>query len=81
MNEPNQIKLNNLRSLFLITEKRKSKTNNAIENTSNNEVCSQKMSSRKTYKVAIFGETGSGKSALAILFVRNEFIEIWDPTI
>jgi GTPase KRas len=35
----------------------------------------------ESYKIAVCGGGGVGKSCLTIQFVQNQFIETWDPTI
>jgi small GTP-binding protein len=42
---------------------------------------SKQASGVETYKVAVCGGGGVGKSCLTIQFVQNQFIETWDPTI
>ncbi|KAI0035494.1 small GTPase superfamily [Vararia minispora EC-137] len=35
----------------------------------------------REFKAVVLGAGGVGKSALAVRFVRNEFVEVYDPTI
>lgn len=40
-----------------------------------------KSNTLETYKIAVCGGGGVGKSCLTIQFVQNQFVETWDPTI
>ena len=35
----------------------------------------------KTYKVAVLGSGGVGKSCLSLRYVKSTFVDIYDPTI
>eukprot|EP00761_Pharyngomonas_kirbyi_P012870 gb/GECH01012897.1/.p1 GENE.gb/GECH01012897.1/~~gb/GECH01012897.1/.p1 ORF type:complete len:191 (+),score=55.73 gb/GECH01012897.1/:1-573(+) len=36
---------------------------------------------RESYKLAVCGPGGVGKSCITIQYIQNKFVEVWDPTI